>query len=74
MPDTYAPQEASRIISKIFNVDESEAQKHLQLFSNINPHIKNCLDRLAKIDSDNIRVSAAFSLEYLITYKESAFD
>ena len=68
------PYEASKIISKLFNVDEAEAQKHVELFSNINPHIKNCLARLAKIDNDENRLSAAFSLQYIVSFKESAFD
>lgn len=68
------PHEASRIISKLFNVDETEAQKHVELFSNINPHIKSCLTRLAKMDSEDNRINAAFSLQYILTYKESAFD
>lgn len=63
-----------RIITQVFNISETEAEKHLDLFSNINPYIKNCLNCLSKIDSDNLRISAAFSLDYLVNFKESAFD
>ncbi len=66
--------EAVRIIAQVFNISESEAEKHRDLFSNINPYVRNCLNYLSKIDNDNIRISAAFSLDYLITFKESAFE
>jgi len=71
---TIKSNEAVRIIAQVFNISETEAEKHRDLFSNINPYVKNCLNYLSKIDNDNIRISAAFSLDYLVTFKESAFE
>ncbi len=67
-------KETSQALAKLLNVPESEVVKNHHLFEKINPHIKNCLNYLSKIDNDDIRISAAYSLDYLIHFKESAFD
>ena len=72
--DASFSKETSQALSKLLNIPESEVTKNSHLFSRINPHVKNCLNYLSKIENDDVRISAAFSLDYLIHFKESAFD
>ena len=72
--EIYFSKETSQILAKLLNVPESEIIKNYHLFSRINPYIKNCLNYLSKLETDDVRISAAYSLDYLIHFKESAFD
>jgi hypothetical protein len=67
------PKEITPILAKIFNLSEDEIVKHSHLFLRINPYVKNCLNYLSKIEDDNMRISAAYSLDYLLHFKESVF-
>ena len=70
--ETFA--ETCQIISKILNISIPEAQKYFFLFDKINPTVKNCLYYLSELEDQDLKISAAFSLEFLVNFKKSPFE
>ncbi|NBV05821.1 MAG: hypothetical protein EBS06_01110 [Proteobacteria bacterium] len=66
--------ELCQTLSKIFNTTSLEIQEHLSLFIKIDPTIKNCLYYLSQIEEDDLKISAALSLEFLVKFKKSPFN
>lgn len=72
--EVFIPHKTIKSLAKIFNISESEVRKNKHLFCNIEPYIAQSIEYLSEIDSDNLKLSAALSLNYLINYNESAFE
>jgi len=66
--------ELSQSLSKIFKVSSLEIREHLSLFLKVDPAIKNCLYYLSQIEDDELKTSAALSLEFLVKFKHSPFN
>jgi hypothetical protein len=69
----YPPltEEFCQSLSRIFNISVEEVRKYSFLFNEVENNIKNCLYHLSQIEEEDIRISAAFCLEYLVKFKES---
>lgn len=68
----FVAQDLCQILSKIFNIAEDEIKDHLYLFEKIDDNLRNCLYYLSQIDDDNLKISAALSLEFLLKFKKRA--
>lgn len=66
--------ELCQSLAKIFNISSLEVREHLSLFVKVDPTIKNCLYYLSQIDDEDVKTTAALSLEYLTKFKKSPFN
>lgn len=72
--DYYVSKKTIRSLAKILKIEESQVEKHKELFHRIDPYTAQSLEYLAEISSEDLKLSAALSLNYLVNYKESAFE
>ncbi len=72
--DFYISQNSCKALAKLLKIDEAQIKENKHLFYRIDPYTAQCFEYLSQISSDDLKISAALSLNYLINYKESAFD
>jgi hypothetical protein len=65
--------ELCQTMSKLLNISSLEVREHLSLFIKIHPAIRNCLYYLSQIEDDDLKTSAALSLEFMLKFKQSPF-
>lgn len=65
--------ELCQTLAKLLNVSSLEIREHLSLFIKIDPAIRNCLYYLAQIEDDELKTSAALSIEFLVNFKQHPF-
>lgn len=65
--------ETVRIMTKILNTPQKEILKSIQLFSNIDPHIRSCLSRLYDMEKKDY-ITAIMLLDYVLSEGQSAIE
>jgi hypothetical protein len=62
--------EICEVMTKILNVSDQIVINNIDLFNNINPYILNCLYYLGKLQNDQDKITALYSLEFVFYYKK----
>ncbi len=70
----YDSTEICQTVSKLLNISPLEAREHLSLFAEMDPLIKNCLYYLSQIEDDDLKISAALGMEFLVKFKQPPFN
>lgn len=70
--DPFVAQDLCQILSKILQISEEEVRTNLHLFEKIDDNTRNCLYYLSEINDQNLKISAALSLEFLAKFKKRA--
>lgn len=62
--------EICEVMTKILNISDQMIINNIDLFSNINPYILNCLYYLGKLQNDQDKITALYSLEFVFYCKK----
>lgn len=72
--DFYVSEKTITALARILQLEESEVKNNKHLFYRIDPYTARSLEYLAEISSQELKLSANLSLNYLLKYNESAFE
>ncbi len=65
--------ELYQVMAKVLNITDIEVREHASLFIKIDPSIRNCLYYLSQIEDEDLKTTAALSIEFLVKFKQSPF-
>jgi hypothetical protein len=72
--DEVTHKELVFAISKIFSIEVEKVLDNIELFSSINPYVKNIFHYLSQMDRDVMLIDASHSMEFLLNFHCKATD
>ncbi len=68
--ETQFNSEICEIMAKILNISDQEIMIHINLFQKINRYTLNCLYYLGKLENDQDKITALYSLEFVCHFNK----
>lgn len=66
-------EELVAALSKVLSIDEQKVLDNMELFSNMNPYVKNIIYHLAQMRKGQMLIDASHAIELLLNFHKNIY-